>query len=173
MSREYSKVSPRLWQSGRFSTLPSDDAKLAFLYLLTSEHQNSAGCYRLPDGYATADLRWTLDRYRKARDQLVKAGMIRFDQNESVVMIERWVRHNPPMSEDHLIGIERILERIDSDEIREAALEALSESWDAVQAQRQSKSRKNQSLASGPANGSGEHIADRLRNTAYMTKEAR
>jgi hypothetical protein len=170
MSRDYSKVSPRLWQSSRFGFLP-DDAKFAFLYLLTSEHQNSAGCYRLPDGYATADLRWTLDRYRKAREHLVKAGMIQFDPDESVVMIERWFNHNQPMSEDHLTGIERILERIDSDQIREAAQKALSDSWDAVQAQRLSKCRKKPSPAGESPSGSERHISERLRNTGYLNKE--
>ena len=43
------------------------------------------------------------------------------------------------VGEDHLTGIERILERVDSDELREAAQEALSEFWDAVQAQRLSQ----------------------------------
>ena len=173
MSREYSKVSPRLWQSSRFAALPSDDAKFAFLYLLTSEHQNSAGRYRLLDGYATADLRWPLDRYRKAREQLVKAGMIRFDPEKGVVLIDRWFYHNPPMSESHLIGVERQLERIESDELREAALAALSELWDAVQAQRLSKCRKRQTLAGDFPNGSGGHIPDRLRTTPYMMKDTR
>src|SRR5262245_35911185 len=167
MTREFTKVSPRLWQSPRFRELQSD-AKLVFVYLLTSEHQNSAGCYRLPDGYATADLRWPHDRYRSARDQLVKAGMIKFDPEESVVLIERWFDHNPPMSVSHLIGVERVLERIDSDELREAALEALSESWNAIQTQRLSKGLKKQMLAGESADGAGGHIPGRLGSTSYL-----
>src|SRR5262245_10173630 len=165
MTREFTKVSPRLWQSPRFRELQSD-AKLVFVYLLTSEHQNSAGCYRLPDGYATADLGWPADQYRKARDELVEAGMIKFDPGASVILIERWFRHNPPMSQDHLTGVERILDRIECDELREAALEALSESWSAIQAQRGSRGRKKQTLAGESANGAADHIPDRLRNTS-------
>ena len=48
--REFSKVSPAVWQSERFHSLPSDDGRYVHLYLLTNDHQNSAGCYRLPDG---------------------------------------------------------------------------------------------------------------------------
>ena len=60
--RDYSKISPALWQSARFNDLPSDDGRYLYLYLLTSSHQTSAGCYQLPDGYSCSDLRWPLAR---------------------------------------------------------------------------------------------------------------
>lgn len=113
--RDYSKISPALWQSSRFNGLPSDDGRYLYLYFLTCSHQNSAGCYRLPDGYACSDLRWQPDRYTSARDQLEAADLIRFDAATSVVMITRWFKHNPPMSESHLTGIERLLERLPAD----------------------------------------------------------
>ena len=48
----FSKISPAVWQSLHFNGLPSDDGDYLYLYLLTNRHQNSAGCYRLPDGCA-------------------------------------------------------------------------------------------------------------------------
>ncbi len=123
--RDYSKISPALWQSARFNNLPSDDGRYLYLYLLTSSHQTSAGCYQLPDGYAFSDLQWPLERYEAARQQLVEADLICFNSETSVVMITRWFKHNPPMSKSHLTGIERVLERIPSDPLREAAQEAL------------------------------------------------
>src|SRR6185295_18170323 len=125
---------------------------LAFVYLLTSEHQNIAGCYSLLDGYATADLGWPLDQYQRAREQLVEAGMIKFDPNESEVMIDGWFNHNPPMNDDHYVGIERQLEGIESDLIREAAERALGEVWDAIQEQRHTKSQKSRLAASESLN---------------------
>ena len=74
--RDFSKISPALWQSKRFNTLPSDDGRYLYLYLLTNGHQTSAGAYRLPDGYATNDLRWELSRYVKARHELISADLI-------------------------------------------------------------------------------------------------
>lgn len=130
--RDFSKVSPTLWHSERFNSLTSDDAKLTYLYLLTSEHQNSAGCYRLPDAYAAADLRWQLDRYRAARVELENAGLIRFDASASVVMITRWFRFNPPMNSSHLKGIKHILARLPSQQIWEEAAAELDELTEAA-----------------------------------------
>ena len=112
--RDFSKISPALWHSKRFNNLPSDDGRYLYLYLLTNEHQTSAGCYRLPDGYATNDLSWELSRYVTARQELVAADLIFFDELESVVMITRWFKHNPPMSESHFVGINRLLEKLPS-----------------------------------------------------------
>jgi hypothetical protein len=109
--RGYSKISPALWDSERFTSLPSDDGRYLYLYLLTSRHQTSAGAYRLPDGYASTDLRWTPERYVEAREQLVQADLIRFDSQATVVMITRWFKHNPPMNASHLKSIEGELEQ--------------------------------------------------------------
>ena len=71
--REYSKVSPNVWHSSRFNSLPSDDARYVFLYLATSMHQTSAGACLLPEAYAAADLKWPVERYRKALAELQAA----------------------------------------------------------------------------------------------------
>ena len=125
--RDFSKISPTLWHSERFNGLAHDDARYTYLYLLTSEHQTSAGCYRLPDAYAAADLPWPVERYRKARDELVKAELIRFDAIASVLMVTRWFRFNPPMNEKHLIGVRHILERLPSETIWADATAELDE----------------------------------------------
>lgn len=132
--REFSKVSPALWQSDRFNGLPSDDGRYLYVYLLTNEHQTSAGCYRLPDGYACSDLRWPRDRYATARTQLVAADLIKFDASAQVIMVTRWFKHNPPMNEDHHTGIVRILERLPSETIANAALQALEDSLESIRA---------------------------------------
>ncbi len=119
--RDFTKVSPSLWHSERFNSLKSDDARLAFLYILTSEHQNSAGCYRLPDAYAAADLRWSVERFQKARFELAEADLIVYDMKSSVVMVRNWFHHNPPMNPKHRKGIQLILERLPSQLIWQAA----------------------------------------------------
>lgn len=119
--RDFSKVSPSLWHSERFNGLKSDDARYAYLYVLTSEHQTSAGCYHLPDAYAAADLRWSLERYQRARRELTEAELIRFDEANSVLMVTRWLKFNPPMNDKHLKGIRHSLDRLPSQEIWSAA----------------------------------------------------
>jgi hypothetical protein len=60
-------------------------------------------------------------------------------------------------------------EGIGSDLIGEAALAALSDSWDAIQAQRY-PGRKRQMLAGESANGSSGHTPERPRNTPYLMR---
>jgi hypothetical protein len=116
-SKRFSKVYPALWRSKRFTGLSSSDCKLLYLYLLTSEHQTSAGAYAIPDGYVATDMAWDLERYREARDELVKAGLIAFDPETTEVYIERWFKHSPPMNNKHAQGIQRLIGEIESEAI--------------------------------------------------------
>ena len=165
--RGYSKISPALWDSERFNTLPSDDGRYLYLYLLTSRHQTSAGTYRLPDGYAATDLRWAPERYAMAREQLVQADLIRFEAQTSVVMITRWFKHNPPMNDSHLKSIEGELERLPSLTLSEAAQKDLELIQDGLDAERLAKAARKQKAAQSAPNGHGGPVADRL-NTRYM-----
>ena len=135
--RDFSKVSPVLWGSERFTSLPSDDARYLYLFLLTSEHQNSAGLYKLKDEYAVADLRWGLERYQKARQELVTADLIRFDARTNMVLITRWFKHNAPMNESHFRGVVKVIERLGCEAFQEEALHALTEAFEAVKASKQ------------------------------------
>ena len=169
--REFSKISPALWHSQRFNTLPSDDGRYLYLYFLTCEHQNSAGCYRISDGYACDDLQWPLERYLKARSQLITADLIAFDNVCRVVMICRWFKHNPPMNEKHLIGIERVLEKLPSLIIQKAALDAVNEKWEAIAAEKLAKAQRQQKPPQGFGNGSRNAISN-LMQTGFITKQS-
>jgi hypothetical protein len=142
--REYTKTSPAIWQSTRFRSLPVDDDRFCFVYLLTNQHQNSAGCYALPPGYAATDLRWTPEKYRLSLAAQVSAGLIQVDPETDEVLIERWFLHNPPMNEKHRLGTERAIMRIKSPVLRAAALASLQNVWDdALQRREVSQSRSN------------------------------
>lgn len=117
--REFSKVAPAVWRSSRFAGLGGDAPQLLYLYFLTCEHQNSAGCFRLPDGYACADLGWPLEKYREARERLSAADLVTFDPGTDEIYVPRWLKHNPPMNDSHSKGTRRVIERIESDMIRE------------------------------------------------------
>jgi hypothetical protein len=126
--RDFSKVSPKLWRSGRFRDL-SDDARLLYLFLLTCEHQTSAGCCRIPGAYATADLgaKWTAERLHAARDHLSKAELIVHDDNTDEYFVCRWFKHNPPTNQKHLQGVRRMISELDSEAVREVAAADLLE----------------------------------------------
>ncbi len=129
--RDFNKVSPTLWQSSRFMDLPSDDGRFLYLYLLTCHHQNSAGCFWLPDGYACNDIGWDRQRYEAARATLMDAGLIQYDDGNQVILIERWYKHNPPMNQSHVKGIETSLRQCPSIELRDYAHNQLRIAWEA------------------------------------------
>ena len=112
--REFSKVSPALWGSERFNNVPTDDGRFLYLYLLTCEHQTCAGAFRLKQGYALEDLGWAGARYLNALAELVKADLIHFDPDTSVILITRWFKHNPPMNESHFRGIAKVIQKLPS-----------------------------------------------------------
>lgn len=168
--RDYSKISPAVWQSARFNSLPSDDGRYLYLYLLTCSHQTSAGCYVLPEGYACSDLRWPPNRYHAAREQLIAADLVHFDPQGEVILITRWFKHNPPMSESHLIGIERQLERLPSLVLYDEAQAALQGAWEAVQAEKLEKAQRKRKASYGPSNGLGGAYCNRL-ETKYLGGE--
>ena len=136
-AREFSKVSPAVWRSGRFRRLQGQMPKLVYLYLVTNGHVNSAGCYALPDLYACADLDCEVDAYTVARDALLAGEMIDYDPATSEILIERWFRHNPPMNPNHHKGTARIVSEIESDRLREKVEEALTEAWQAYQTRKE------------------------------------
>ena len=127
-SKRFSKVSPAVWRSRRFTTLSNTEAKLLYLYFVTSDHQTSIGAYSIPTGYAIADLGWTVLAYETARAELERAGLILFDDDTETVYVERWFRHSPPMNMKHLQGCQRLIGELDSEMIQEkvqADLDAL------------------------------------------------
>ncbi|HEV2898017.1 MAG TPA: hypothetical protein VGX71_09330 [Pseudaminobacter sp.] len=117
--REFSKVSPAVWRSGRFARLECSTAQVLYLYFLSCEHQNSAGCFRLPDGYACSDLGWLPPKYTESRAKLVSVELVSFDPATAEIYVDRWFKHNPPMNDKHALGTRRIIEAIESDVIRE------------------------------------------------------
>jgi hypothetical protein len=125
--REFSKVSPQIWESKRFRSLADDSARVAYLYLLSNGHQTSAGCYRLPPAYACADMGWEAAKYDAALQALLDAQLVDVDRETSEVFVPRWFKHNPPTNEKHAQGTTRLVEKIQSDRLRELASQELEE----------------------------------------------
>ena len=101
--RDYGKISTKIWNSKKFGKV-SDDAKLLYLYLHTCTHVNSIGCFLLKEGYATADMKWENDRYKKAIDSLCKAYLVSFDRDESIVRIINFFTFDPFTNPKHAQG---------------------------------------------------------------------
>ncbi|WEZ84648.1 hypothetical protein P6U16_08770 [Rhizobium sp. 32-5/1] len=132
---------------------------MAMLYFVTCEHQNSAGCYRLPDGYAASDLGWDAGRYEKARAAVVDAGLIVFDIETSEIFITGWFETNPAMNPKHAQAVERRISALESDVIREVAEEDFLKSEE-IRASRPPKPEKPQLHA----------VGSRLAESSYLNR---
>lgn len=122
--RDFNKVSTTLWRSRKFRALPDDDARMAYMYLLTCPHGNSAGCFDIHPLYACADLGWAMEAYRKALDSLIKGGLIEFDEAENTVLILNWDEFNEPTNPKHAIGLLNQLEQASSVALKTKAFHA-------------------------------------------------
>ena len=167
--RQFSKFSHSLWQSERFNSLPSDEGRYLYVYLLTSSHQTSAGAYRLPDGYACEDVRSPPEKYRATLQHLIAAGLVAFDADTSVVRITRWFKHNPPMNDSHLKSIEGELSRLPSETLAEDAMGELVEAQEQLLAEKQAKAARKQKATAATLNGHGGAIPERLA-TNYLSR---
>ncbi len=110
--RDYGKIYTSLWRSKKFRGLPNDDCRLLYLYLHTSPHTNMLGCFVLEEGYAIADLGWTVKRYRDCIDTLCKAYLIGFDSGESLVRIVDFIAHDPFMNPKHAMAAVKTAEKL-------------------------------------------------------------
>lgn len=118
MTARFTKVAGAIWRSPRFRGLP-DRGKLLMLYFITNEHQTSAGCYRLPEGYALTDLGWGAEDYNDALSALVADGLVVRDPPSETIYIDKWFRHSPPMNHKHALGIISVIKDIEPDALRE------------------------------------------------------
>lgn len=157
--RDFTKVSPKIWRSKAFKALPTDEARLLMLYLMTSEHQNSAGCFRLPEGYALDDLGWPAEKYRAGLSALTNAGLVISDPNTLEIFVSGWFETNSAMNKKHALGVERAILGIESEILREAATEEF-----------EMTRRDFDKQEADPADSNVLGMPNRLTSTGYMRR---
>lgn len=91
--REYGKVYTSFWTSEDVTAMTEDERTLA-LYLLTCPHGNMLGCFRLPEAYASDDLKWSAERVSKGFSGLVAKGYIYRCERSNWVVILRYLKWN-------------------------------------------------------------------------------
>ena len=89
----YQKVEVNTWNDEKFTKL-SQDAKMLFLYFLTCPHSNSIGAYVAKKGYISEDLNWDTKKIKKTLPELLRNGLIKYDESLSVVVIVNYLKHN-------------------------------------------------------------------------------
>ena len=116
MPEPYRKVSARIWSDEAFRRL-STDAKLVFLQLLTHPHLTSLGAMRATTEGLAVELGFDLARYGNALDMVLGVGMAQIDSEACLVVIPKYLRHNPPASPNVVRSWEKLLPQLPECEI--------------------------------------------------------
>jgi hypothetical protein len=97
MSR-YARVENRTWADEKFRALsrPQPNAQSLFLYLLTGPHAEGPGCFEAGEYGLAEKLRWPIEGFRAAMQELLDAQMVRVDWDAQVVWVVNMVNHDPP-----------------------------------------------------------------------------
>ena len=107
--RIYGSIQISFWEGSDIQNL-SDQSKLLALYLLTGPHSNMLGCFRLPDGYITEDLKWNDSDVQIAFSQLFEIDFLIRDSSSSWLAIHHFLKWNPIQNPRQGIGIQKLFE---------------------------------------------------------------
>lgn len=130
MARTYAKLSTSLWGSRKYRKLATVQPKFMYVYLHSSPHVNSIGCYRLPIGYIAADLGWSIEQINEALLELAAVELIEWNQDEQIVRIIDFIRHDPPTNVKHAAAMAKdAFALTDCREKMRALEELLEQKW--------------------------------------------
>lgn len=110
MARYY-PVSPLFWMDETIGSL-DDQGKLLALYLLTCEHRNLEGLYRLPYAYIQADLAWDEATVREEMGRLIDHGFVMYDGAARVVFLPKALKYHEPKSAKQVQGAVNALQQV-------------------------------------------------------------
>jgi len=121
----YSKIFVKIWHSKDFRTL-SEEAKMLFMYLLTSPHRNMGGFYYLPLPYLCYDIGLDEDRVKKAMEELIRKDMAIYDYDTQIVLIKNWFAYNPIENENQAKGLNKQLSELPKSRLLEAFIDCVN-----------------------------------------------
>lgn len=98
----YARVYRKIWSGETFSSITDPTARLVALYLLTNDHGNTEGYYRLPMPLAVHELGISPGDYLQALDDLADFAM--FDPATEIVFLVNGLKHQPPKGAKSVAG---------------------------------------------------------------------
>ena len=110
MARYY-PVSPLFWMDDKIGQL-DDQGKILALYLLTCEHRNLEGLFRLPYAYIQADLAWDEQTVRDEMARLIELGFIAYDEAARVVFLPKALKYHEPKAPKQVQGAINALQQV-------------------------------------------------------------
>ncbi|ADQ41553.1 hypothetical protein Calkr_2085 [Caldicellulosiruptor acetigenus I77R1B] len=107
----YTQIYSQIWYDEKFKQL-SNNAKLAFIYILSSPHSNMAGYYRLPVAYISYDMQWEKETVLEALNELENYNMIAYDTKNEIVLVKNFLKYNLIQNTNQAKGILRHIKEI-------------------------------------------------------------
>ena len=90
----YRKIDPRIWNDAKFSRL-SNDAKLLFIYLLTSPQTQMIGAIPMRAESVAAELGFDMERYGIRYQELYDMGIAEYD-DRGLYWVKNYLKYNSP-----------------------------------------------------------------------------
>ncbi len=90
----YRKIDPRIWNDAKFSNL-SNDAKLLFIYLLTSPQTQMIGAVPMRAESVAAELGFDMERYGIRYQELYDMGIAEYD-DRGLYWVKNFLKYNSP-----------------------------------------------------------------------------
>lgn len=116
--RRFGMIGSRVWRSSKFRALSGIEPRLLYLYLHTSAHGNSAGCFHISPTLIASET--GIADVDAALADLERVGLIRRDSAEDLVQITAFFTFNMPASRKQLAGPLTIIDSLPRGEILNA-----------------------------------------------------
>lgn len=106
----YRTVDVRIWMDGKFMNL-SDNGKLLFLYLLTSQHTTPLGTLSITIPVLSAWLQKDSETVSKGLRELISNGMVMVDE-AGLIWVRNFLKFNPPSNPNCASGLLKFFEEM-------------------------------------------------------------
>jgi len=90
----YQRLFAQIWLDEKFRSL-SDDAKLLYIYIISSPHSNALGAFVLPLQYIEADLGWPRERLAEPLAELFRNGFVNRSETVNLTVVKNHLKYNP------------------------------------------------------------------------------
>ena len=121
----YQKIHTQIWHDEKFLIL-SEDGRTLFFYILTCPHGNAVGVFVLPKQYAYSDLRWDHKRFAEPFAELLREGLILYDESTRLVCIVNHLKHNPLENENQSKAAAKIISSLPKSSLYSIIIEQLN-----------------------------------------------
>lgn len=117
----YRTIEPKIWQDRKVRGL-SPTGKLLFVYAIANIHAHYGGLYYLSKATMAGELNIPLPDITKAVGELIKAGMIKYDNENDTIWVLNMAKYQCKGDSKSLwIGISRHIETLESPMVSEFA----------------------------------------------------